>query len=110
MTLNIWLAVAAIVLVLIAAVLAVAETAMTQVTRARASAMAEQGRRGADRVQRIVDNIERDLNGVYRHFPALQQQCHSQPLDCRNIRKPVILQSHYSSGSCWVWRENEMLQ
>ena len=65
MTLEVWLGVAAVVLVLIAAVLAVAETAMTQVTRARASAMAEQGRRGADRVQRIVDNIERDLNGVY---------------------------------------------
>jgi len=64
-TLEVWLGVAAVVLVLIAAVLAVAETAMTQVTRARASAMAEQGRRGADRVQRIVDNIERDLNGVY---------------------------------------------
>ena len=63
MTLEVWLGVAAVVLVLIAAVLAVAETAMTQVTRARASAMAEQGRRGADRVQRIVDNIERDLNG-----------------------------------------------
>lgn len=65
MTLEVWLGVAAVVLVLIAAVLAVAETAMTQMTRARASAMAEQGRRGADRVQRIVDNIERDLNGVY---------------------------------------------
>ena len=65
MTLEVWLGVAAVVLVLFAAVLAVAETAMTQLTRARASAMVEQGRRGADRVQRIVDNIERDLNGVY---------------------------------------------
>jgi CBS domain containing-hemolysin-like protein len=64
-TLEVWLGVAAVVLVLFAAVLAVAETAMTQLTRARASAMVEQGRRGADRVQRIVDNIERDLNGVY---------------------------------------------
>ena len=63
MTLEVWLGVAAVVLVLFAAVLAVAETAMTQLTRARASAMVEQGRRGADRVQRIVDNIERDLNG-----------------------------------------------
>ncbi|MFM7069736.1 MAG: CNNM domain-containing protein, partial [Actinomycetes bacterium] len=65
MTANLWLGVIAVVLVVLAAVLAVAETAVTQMTRARAAALVEQGRRGADRVQRIVANIERDLNGVY---------------------------------------------
>jgi len=71
-TLNIWLAVAAVVLVLIAAVLAVAETAVTQMTKARAAAMVEQGRRGAERVQRIVGNIERDLNSIYLAVNVVQ--------------------------------------
>ncbi len=64
-TTNIWLGVLAIVLVLVSAVLAVAETAMTRMTRARAAALVEQGRRGADRVERVVADIERDLNAVY---------------------------------------------
>ena len=72
MTVDIWLGVAAVVLVLLAAVLAVAETALTQMTKARATAMVEQGRRGADRVQRIVANIERDLNGVYLAVNVVQ--------------------------------------
>ena len=65
MTMDLWLGLAALVLVLLAAVLAVAETAVTQMTRARAAALVEQGRKGAERVQRIVENIERDLNGVF---------------------------------------------
>ena len=64
-TADTWLLVAALVLVVLAAVLAAAETAITRTSAARAAAMVEQGRRGADRVKRIVDNIERDLNGVF---------------------------------------------
>ncbi|MBS1837035.1 MAG: HlyC/CorC family transporter [Actinobacteria bacterium] len=54
-----------VVLVVFAAVLAVAETAITRMTRARASALAESEPRRGPRVQRIVDNLERDLNAVY---------------------------------------------
>lgn len=62
---DIWLLVIVIVLVLLAAVLAVAETAITRMSRARAAALVEQGRKGADRLERIVNNLERDLNAVY---------------------------------------------
>jgi CBS domain containing-hemolysin-like protein len=64
-TADLWLLVITVVLVLIAAVLAVAETAITRMSRARAAALVEQGRKGAVRLERIVDNLERDLNAVY---------------------------------------------
>ena len=54
-----------LVLVLVAGVLAVAETAVTRMTRSRAAALAEPDRKRGRRVQRIVDNLERDLNAVY---------------------------------------------
>jgi putative hemolysin len=54
-----------VALVAVAAVLALAETAITRMTRSRAAAMVEQGRRGGERVQRIVTHLERDLNAVY---------------------------------------------
>ncbi len=62
---EIWLLALTIVLVIVAAVLAVAETAMTRMTSSRAAALVEQERKGAHAVERIVDNIERDLNAVY---------------------------------------------
>lgn len=62
---DVWLLAVALALVVVAAVLAVAETAITRMSRARAAALQDQGRRGADRVVRIVDNLERDLNAIY---------------------------------------------
>ncbi|MFV0317943.1 MAG: hemolysin family protein [Microthrixaceae bacterium] len=62
---DVWLLIFTLVLVVVAAVLAVAETAITRTSRARAAALVDQGRRGAERVQRVVDNLERDLNAVY---------------------------------------------
>lgn len=64
-TLDVWLLVVVLVLVGVATVLAVAETAITRMTRSRAQAMAETGAKGGERVQRIVDNLERDLNAIY---------------------------------------------
>ncbi len=57
----------AVVVVLIgfAVVLAVAETAITRMTRSRAAALAETDPKAGKRVQRIVDNLERDLNATY---------------------------------------------
>jgi len=62
---DVWLLVATLVLVLLAAVLAVAETAITRMSRSKAAALVDQERRGAERVERIVGNLERDLNAVY---------------------------------------------
>jgi CBS domain containing-hemolysin-like protein len=69
---EIWLLVVVVALVLLAAVLAVAETAITRMTRSRATALVEQQRRGAERVARIVANIERDLNSVYLAVNVVQ--------------------------------------
>jgi len=62
---DFWLLGISLLLVVFAAILAAAETALTRMTKARASTLVEQGVRGADRVQRVVANIERDLNGVF---------------------------------------------
>ncbi|MCP4436696.1 MAG: HlyC/CorC family transporter [Actinomycetia bacterium] len=69
---DVWLLVVTIVLVLVAAVLAVAETAITRMSRARAAALVDQGRKGAERLERIVDNLERDLNAVYLTVNVVQ--------------------------------------
>jgi len=62
---DVWLLIIVLVLVAVAAVLATAETAVTRMSRSRAQAMADQGRKGADRVKRIVEHLERDLNATY---------------------------------------------
>ncbi len=69
---DIWLFVVSIILVLVAAVLAVAETSITRMSKVHAAALHEQGRRGADRLVRIVDHIERDLNSVYLAVNVVQ--------------------------------------
>jgi len=69
---DIWLLAVVLVLVAVAAVLAAAETAMTRMTRSRASALAELDPKGGLRVQRIVGNIERDLNAVYLSVNIVQ--------------------------------------
>lgn len=69
---DIWLLAVTLILVLVAAVLAVAETSITRMSRARAAALVEQERRGAERLVRIVDNLERDLNAVYLSVNVVQ--------------------------------------
>jgi CBS domain containing-hemolysin-like protein len=59
------LLVVVVVLVGFAVVLAVAETSITRMTRSRAAALAETDPKRGKRVQRIVDNLERDLNATY---------------------------------------------
>jgi CBS domain containing-hemolysin-like protein len=55
---------AVVVLVLTAAVLALAETSLTHVGRARAAALAEDGRRGAPTLVRLLEHREQALNPV----------------------------------------------
>jgi putative hemolysin len=69
---DVWLLVIVLVLVAVAAVLAAAETAITRMTRSRASALAENDPKRGPRVQRIVDNLERDLNAVYLSVNIVQ--------------------------------------
>jgi CBS domain containing-hemolysin-like protein len=57
-------AVAVAVLVASAAVLAVAETALTHLARSRAAALADDGRRGAAVLVRLLENRERVLNTI----------------------------------------------
>ena len=69
---DVWLLAVVLVLVAVAAVLACAETAITRMTRSRAAALAENDPKGGRRVQRIVDNLERDLNAVYLSVNIVQ--------------------------------------
>lgn len=69
---DFWLLVVTAVLVAIAAVLAVAETAITRMSRPHASALVDQERRGAQRLVRVVDNLERNLNAVYLSVNVVQ--------------------------------------
>ena len=67
-----WLMIVIVVLIVAAVVLAVAETAITRMTRSRASALADADPKRGRRVQRIVDNLERDLNAVYLAVNVVQ--------------------------------------
>lgn len=69
---DLLLLVVVVVLVVVAGVLAVAETAITRMTRARAAALAEADPKSGPRVQRIVENLERDLNAVYLSVNIVQ--------------------------------------
>jgi len=69
---DVVLLVVVVVLVAAAMVLAVAETAITRMTRSRAAALAETEPKRGRRVQRIVDNLERDLNAVYLSVNIVQ--------------------------------------
>jgi CBS domain containing-hemolysin-like protein len=57
-------AVAVVVLIGSAALLAVAETSLTHMGRARAAALAEDGRRGASVLERLLEQRERVLNPI----------------------------------------------
>ena len=69
---DVVLLVVIVVLVAAAMLLAVAETAITRMTRSRAAALAETEPKRGRRVQRIVDNLERDLNAVYLSVNIVQ--------------------------------------
>jgi putative hemolysin len=61
-----WLLVAAIVVLFLASIwLALVETAFTRMSRIRALALEEDGRRGAGRLARMLEHPERTLNVVY---------------------------------------------
>ncbi|HVM52318.1 MAG TPA: hemolysin family protein [Acidimicrobiales bacterium] len=60
----VWAGVTVVVLVVFAAVLAAAETALTNVPRAKALALQEEGRRGAPSLLRLLEHRERYLNPV----------------------------------------------
>ncbi|HXF37945.1 MAG TPA: DUF21 domain-containing protein, partial [Actinomycetota bacterium] len=61
----IWLGVAVAVLVLLGSVLAVAEAALTRMSRVRAMALREEGRRNAALLERIEADPPRYLNSIY---------------------------------------------
>jgi CBS domain containing-hemolysin-like protein len=58
------LVVAIVILLLFAAVLALAETSLVRTSRVKAVSLEEEGRRGARRLARLVENPERFLNPV----------------------------------------------
>ena len=69
---DIVILVVVVLLTLTAAVLALAETSITRMTRSRAAALAQANPRSGVRVQRIVENIERDLNSIYLSVNIVQ--------------------------------------
>src|SRR5712691_7796634 len=58
------LLVAIVALFLVSGVLALSETAFTRMSRIRALALEEEGRRGASRLVRMLERPERTLNSV----------------------------------------------
>lgn len=61
-----------VLLIVLSAAIAVAETAITRISRSRAQALADQGRKRASMVLEIVGNFERSLNAIYLVALALQ--------------------------------------
>jgi putative hemolysin len=61
---DLGLVAAIVVLVATAGFLALAETALTHISRVKAIALEEEGRRGAERLRRLVEHPERALNPV----------------------------------------------
>jgi putative hemolysin len=61
----IWLWVVVVLLILVASVLAIAEASLTRMTRVRALALVEEGRRNAETLERIEADPPRFLNAIY---------------------------------------------
>jgi CBS domain containing-hemolysin-like protein len=59
-----WAVIAIVVLFVLACVLALAETAFLRMSRVKALALEEDGRRGANRLVRLLENPERTVNAV----------------------------------------------
>jgi CBS domain containing-hemolysin-like protein len=60
----VWAILAIVVLFVLATMLAVAETGFLRMNRVRATALAEEGRRGAGRLARMLEQPERTINAV----------------------------------------------
>jgi CBS domain containing-hemolysin-like protein len=63
-TADVWMIVTIVVLILIAVATAIAETAIVRISRAKASALLEEGRPGAAALKDLVDAPERWINGL----------------------------------------------
>jgi putative hemolysin len=63
-TADIWLAVAIVVLTLLSVFTAMAETALLRVSKAKAKALADEGKPGAAALKELVDSPERWLNAL----------------------------------------------
>lgn len=63
---------AIVVLILISVALAVAETALTRMTRVKAAALVDEGRRGASALAHLVESTERWLNPLLLVILAVQ--------------------------------------
>ena len=61
---EIAMSISIVLLILISAFFAMAETSLTKMTRIRAGALAEDGRRGAKALQRLVDSPDQWLNAL----------------------------------------------
>jgi CBS domain containing-hemolysin-like protein len=61
----IWLWVVVVVLVLVSSILAIAEASLTRMTRVRALALVEEGRRNSHTLERIEADPPRFLNAIY---------------------------------------------
>ncbi len=59
-----WMLVGILLLLLLSVVLSVAETTLTQISPVKAMALVEEGRSGADRLQRVIQDPTRYLNSV----------------------------------------------
>ena len=71
----IWLWLVVVLLVLVSSVLAVAEASLTRMTRVRALALVEEGRRNARTLERIESEPPRFLNSVYLTTLLCQNGC-----------------------------------
>ena len=56
-TVDIWMAVAIVVLVILAMLTALAETAIMRVSRSKAAGLVDSGRRGADALAELVEEV-----------------------------------------------------
>lgn len=71
-TTDAWTLVAVVVLISFGALMAVAETAITRTSRAKATALLEQRRKGAEQLVEVVSHYERYLNSIYLVVLAAQ--------------------------------------
>jgi CBS domain containing-hemolysin-like protein len=69
---DVWMLIAIAALILLAAVLALAETGVTRMSRAQVAALEERGARGAERLRKVVENVETELNSVFLAVNILQ--------------------------------------
>ena len=69
---TVWMIVLIVLLIAVSGWFAMAETGITRISRSKAQALADQGRRGADTLRAVVENLERDLNALFLAVLILQ--------------------------------------